>query len=262
LIFTSFLLFPIIMNYFSPYLIVEAALVGIMNGSFVVFTLLFMSSLFLGRGFCGWLCPAGGLQEISFVINNNRAGGGRGDWSKYACWTPWFAIIITFVIMAGGFNSVNVLFMMDSVISVDEPSRYFIYYIIILLLFLPSLVMGKRAACHHICWMAPFMIIGSKIRNTVGWPALQLEARTEDCKSCKRCSRNCPMSLDVTGMVQAGSMENMECILCGTCVDECPRDVISYSLRKVALVGFGAVLFIYWLLISWVFRIGWPFGPM
>ncbi|MHA2071805.1 MAG: 4Fe-4S binding protein, partial [Candidatus Thorarchaeota archaeon] len=59
LIFTSFLLFPIIMNYFSPYLIIEAALLGIMNGSFIVFTLLFISSLFLGRGFCGWLCPAG-----------------------------------------------------------------------------------------------------------------------------------------------------------------------------------------------------------
>jgi ferredoxin-type protein NapH len=73
LLFTSFLLFPIGMNYFSPYVIIDSALVGIMNGSFIVFTLLFISSLFSCCGFCDWLCPAGG---------------GRGDWAKYACWTP------------------------------------------------------------------------------------------------------------------------------------------------------------------------------
>ncbi len=75
-------------------------------------------------------------------------------------------------------------------------------------------------------------------------------------------SRNCLMSLDVTGMVQAGSLANVECILCGPCVDECYRNVISFSFRKVALLGFGIVLFLYWLLISWAFGIGWPFGSL
>jgi ferredoxin-type protein NapH len=88
LLFTSFLIFLIIMNYFSPFLIIESTRAGIMDGTFIVFTLLFISSLFFGRGFCGWLCPAGDLQEIGFAVNDNRACGGRGDWSKYVCWTP------------------------------------------------------------------------------------------------------------------------------------------------------------------------------
>jgi len=37
------------------------------------------------------------------------------------------------------------------------------------------------------------------------------------------------MSLDVNGMVQGGDMEDSECILCGSCVDVCPEDVIHYS---------------------------------
>ena len=37
------------------------------------------------------------------------------------------------------------------------------------------------------------------------------------------------MSLDVNGMVHAGTMENDECILCGECVDVCPKDVIRYT---------------------------------
>jgi ferredoxin len=30
-------------------------------------------------------------------------------------------------------------------------------------------------------------------------------------------------------MVSMGDMEHNECILCGTCADNCPEDVIHYS---------------------------------
>ena len=36
------------------------------------------------------------------------------------------------------------------------------------------------------------------------------------------------MSLDVHDMVQRADMEDTECILCGNCVDGCPRKVIRY----------------------------------
>ena len=37
------------------------------------------------------------------------------------------------------------------------------------------------------------------------------------------------MRSDINGMVQQGAMEHSECVLCGTCVDVCPKDVIHYS---------------------------------
>jgi len=40
------------------------------------------------------------------------------------------------------------------------------------------------------------------------------------------------MSLPVEEMVNLKSMENTECILCGTCVDGCKEGVISYSWGK------------------------------
>ena len=55
----SLLLFPVTMWYFSPYLIIQAASEHIMNGSFIVFCLMFVCSMFLGRVWCGYLCPAG-----------------------------------------------------------------------------------------------------------------------------------------------------------------------------------------------------------
>ncbi len=58
----SLLLFPLTLNYFSPYLIVVGASRGIITGSFIVFIVLLLSSLFLGRFFCGWLCPDGSFH--------------------------------------------------------------------------------------------------------------------------------------------------------------------------------------------------------
>ena len=59
----SFLLYPITMFYFSPYLIISAASEGLASGSFIIFTSLFISSLFFGRAFCGWMCPGAGMQN-------------------------------------------------------------------------------------------------------------------------------------------------------------------------------------------------------
>ena len=39
LIIISLLLFPVIINYLSPYIIIDGALHGIINGSFITFTL-------------------------------------------------------------------------------------------------------------------------------------------------------------------------------------------------------------------------------
>jgi ferredoxin-type protein NapH len=77
--------------------------------------------------------------------------------------------------------------------------------------------------------MAPFMIIGRWLRNRLPWPSLRLKARPAECTNCGTCTRNCPMSLDVNGMVQRAAMENGECILCGNCVDGCPKAAIRFS---------------------------------
>ena len=178
----SFLLFPVIMNYFSPYVIIDGASQGIINGSFIVFGLLLLSSLFLGRAWCGWLCPAGGLGEICQAANDQPVNGKKIDWIKWAIWVPWLVIIIVMAVSAGGYRSVN--FTLDTVngISVagdaDRPAlfAYIIYYIVVGLFAGLSIFAGRRAGCHTICWMAPFMILGRKARNLAAWPSLRLEA--------------------------------------------------------------------------------------
>ncbi|MFC1845106.1 4Fe-4S binding protein [Thermodesulfobacteriota bacterium] len=231
LILFSFFLFPAIFYYLSPVLILRASSKGIINGSFVIFILLFMSSLFLGRGYCGWVCPAAGCQEAIFAARDKKVT--RGDYVKWLVWVPWISSIALLAIRAGGYNKIDFFYMTTHGVSVGNIQGLVSYFIVLLLLIvLPAFVFGKRSFCHHLCWMAPFMIVGRKIRNNFQWASLQLQADAKACKHCHTCSENCPMSLPVEKMVQQNSMENAECILCGTCVDGCKEGAISYGWRN------------------------------
>lgn len=228
----SFLLFPITIYYFSPVLVIEGAFHGIIVGSFIVFAGLFLLSLFFGRVFCGWLCPVGGLQDFCTFIVDKPIRGGKLGWIKYLIWIPWIVLIITFLIRTGGIHQVDITYQTTNGISLVELQAYVIYYSLLGLFVILSLLVGKRAFCNYICWMAPFMIIGTKVKDYFRWPSLKLIVGQGKCIGCKLCNKNCPMSLNVFEMVSNGSMKNSECILCGKCVDCCPQKVIKYSYSK------------------------------
>jgi polyferredoxin len=231
----SLLVFPITLYYFSPALILQGASQGIVNASAIVFGLLFLSALFFGRLWCGWACPAGALQEYAEPINDKRTPGGKFNGIKWFIWVPWMGLIVALTVGAGGFHTVDPLFQLETGVTMSlpldggGPPWFMIYYIIVALFGGLAIILGRRAGCHTICWMAPFMIIGRWVRNLFKWPALRLVADPAACSNCQTCTRKCPMSLDVNGMVQRAKMEDGECILCGNCVDGCSKDAIRFS---------------------------------
>jgi polyferredoxin len=231
MLFFSFILFPITIFYFSPVLILEGASRGIITGSAVVFGVLFFSSLFFGRFFCGWICPGGGLQEIISDFRNRPARRKRINWIKYVIWVIWFGFFLFLLLRAGGVREVDVLFGTTKGISVADLMSIVIYFFFTGLIVLLSMVLGRRGACHSICWMAPFMVVGRKIGRATALPALKLNADSERCTHCSACTKQCPMSIDVTRMVDIADMNDPDCILCGSCADVCPESVIRLSFE-------------------------------
>jgi len=230
LIFISFLLFPVTIWYFSPYLIIQAASEHIMNGSFFVFVAMLIFSMFFGRVWCGYICPAGGLQECCISINPKPSKQGWKNNIKYVIWTIWMIGIITTFILGKNDVTIDFFYMTDHGVSVTEIYNYVIYYGVLFILVLPALIGGRRASCHYICWMAPFMVIGSSIGRALHLPQLHIEADSSKCVSCGRCNKACPMGLDVAAMVKEGTNGSCtECIQCGACVDECPNKVVKYK---------------------------------
>ncbi|MBO4927079.1 MAG: 4Fe-4S binding protein [Clostridiales bacterium] len=229
-LFISFLLFPITMWYFSPYLIIMAASQHVINGSFIVFCAMLLFSIFFGRAWCGYLCPAGGLQECAMRIKDTPAKQGWRNNIKYVIWVLWIAGVFTAFVLGKNGVTVNPFYMTDHGISIAEIGAYIIYYGVMLLLVLPALLHGRRAACHYICWMAPFMVIGGTLGRILHLPQLHIASDKTNCVSCKKCSQACPMGLDVLKMVQAGKTGTCtECINCGACVDGCPKGAVKYA---------------------------------
>ncbi|MCD4795248.1 MAG: 4Fe-4S binding protein [Bacteroidales bacterium] len=228
----SFIVFPVTMFWFSPVLIINGAADGILAGSATLFILLFFSSIFLGRAFCGWACPAGAIQEWLILVRPKRVSN-KFNWIKWLIWVPWLSLIVYMFILAGGIKSIQPTYMIESGISIDEPFKYIIFFIFLLIFLILSVSIGRRASCHYICWMSPFMIIGNKISNIFNIPGLRISKDIDKCTDCGKCSESCMMSLDLKTSIKYKTVFNTECILCGHCVDNCETNALRFSFNKL-----------------------------
>lgn len=237
LLMVSWLLFPLTIFYFSPYLIIEASAQGIVSASFIVFILMLAAAMVFGRAYCGWVCPAAGLQEAASAVNAAPAPSWLGR-IKWGIWAVWLAAVVAAAASAGGYSRVEPLYSIDRGVSISAPGWFYIYAVVNGLALSLAAFAGRRGFCHAVCWMAPFMVVGRRLGAALRLPALALRADAARCTGCQTCTRGCPMSLPVHQLVQAGALRGDDCILCGTCVDGCKHGVIAFTVVR-ARAGAG-----------------------
>ena len=226
-------LFPITITWLSPALpVIYAMFFGILTGAIIIFLLQFLSSLFFGRAFCAYVCMSSGFDECLKGLSYKAIKNNKINIIKYFIWAPWLITIIVSFILSGGIKEVDFFAgTVDNYMFLTAAYRYIIYFGVVLLIIILNIFIGRRAFCHSVCWMAPFMIIGTKLSDLIKLPRLRLKSNQESCIGCKQCTKICPMSLDVKTMVEAANMKNSECILCGECVDVCPKKSIEYTFK-------------------------------
>ncbi len=237
----SLLAFPATIYYMSPVVPLMAAADGVVAGSLLLFLLLFVAAHFGGRLFCSWVCPAGVIGDLATFVRTPKMNPARLHWIKYLIWVPWIAGLVLLLLRSGGVHAVQVGYATDHGLSVSGFRSLVIYLAVVGVFLILGLIVGKRAGCHTICWMAPFMIIGRFAGRRLGIPGVELRVERDECTACGRCTSACPMSLPVSSMVAAGRMEHPDCSLCGTCADECPRQAIriGWGARPPAAGGAG-----------------------
>ncbi len=226
----TFIAIPVTIFYISPIVIMMGASEGIVTGSFLLYIVLFVLSLFAGRIWCGWLCPMGACQELGSRLIKKNVKEGWPNWIKYGVTLLWIAAIANAFFAAGGVQGVDPFYGTINGISVSSVQILMMVVIIFAVIFLVAFFCGRRGFCHILCPIAGVMVLGRKIRNLAGWTALEIDADSGRCTDCLTCSEKCPAGLDVHGMVRKGTMENPDCIMCATCADVCPEGVIRYGV--------------------------------
>lgn len=186
LILLSFILYPVTFAYIACPIITEATSQGIISGGLVVFALLFLSSLVLGRLWCGYLCPSGGLQEIFNLALKRPLRTKKLDWLKYPVFIGIHDSIALAIWSAGGLKTIDLLYRTQNGISILAAGGIIAFLGPVIIITIFVLIFGKRGMCHTFCPIAVMLIIGRKIRNIVRWPALHLKAEKDRCIDCKK----------------------------------------------------------------------------
>lgn len=230
LLFTMFLLLPITLNYFSPYVIIDGLANKFLTAAFFLWLLMFVSSLFFGRAFCSYVCPYGGLQMVvDSVIQKPLKKIGWLRVLRYILGVLWLIPIVVLFFINAGKMEINLLYLTETFVSVDNVIKLIGYYVIVFVLMLLPLFLGKRASC-HLCPMSILNVTGTKLRNIFNISSLRLTSVPEGCIGCKQCNKACPMSLDVMSMVKRNDMDSLDCIMCGECCKACKNNVLKRAV--------------------------------
>jgi hypothetical protein len=131
---------------------------------------------------------------------------------KYFIWVHWLSLIVLLFAKAGGVKILDPTYMTERGVSVIGLPGYITYYGVVAVFLLPSLLGRRRLACRSICWMAPFMIIGRRIKDALPYPSLRLSARRHAARrmhSVRRVRGRLPFEGDRLRMApEASSMKN------------------------------------------------------
>jgi ferredoxin-type protein NapH len=225
----SFILMSVTFVYFSPYVMMMGLAGGVIAAGLIFWVTAFTLTFILGRVFCGYLCPMGAEQElIDRVVKIDLRVVPYLRYLKYLLAILWVAGAIFLAAGTGGLI-LDPFFAIGSGLPPYTAGMYIFLYAMMIGVFLLVLVLGRRGMCNYFCPMSVVFMAITAIKNRLRIPSLHLEADPDNCISCKKCTGACPMSLPVQEMVAADTIQNPECILCGNCVETCPKNVISFS---------------------------------
>ncbi len=183
-------------------------------------------TLFLGRFYCGWICPATFLYELN---------------TNLAAWLHWaglktgnrrfdkrikYAVLAVGLVLSAASGSVLVAAIYPPAIIGRE-----LYYVVALggfgagmVFFLATLVfdllVSRRGFCRYLC-------PGGALYSLIGrYRLLRIRRIVEDCNDCGKCNAVCEFELDP---LRDGF--GQECNNCTACIAICPTDALTFVIR-------------------------------
>lgn len=200
--------------------------------SSVVGLIILISTLFLGRLFCGWLCPLGAIQEVLHKLTNGKIKGKAKPLISDKCHNrlKYFKYIVLLINIAFAYYLIQALYMNGCpVIALANIGNYLLISGIVIFIILTLSLFIERIWCRYFCPYGALMSLVMKIGNVLKIPRLMLKINKEKCVTCELCSSNCPMQIDVD---KNSKVIDSECILCQRCKYKCPLNGIDCEFCK------------------------------
>jgi polyferredoxin len=176
----------------------------------MVTSIVILSSLVIGRVFCGYVCPPGALQELAYLAPIKKVKVLSSITVKVR-----LGVFIAMVVLAVlfSYNLTKFLGLPDLFQLMVGPG------LVIFLAIIVSSTVVYRPFCRLVC---PFGALSSLL----SWKSVYGVRRNSNCVNCGKCEKVCPPQVLKE---RAGS----ECYLCGRCLATCHKDALKYSKAEV-----------------------------
>jgi len=207
-----------------------------------MFVLWIGSSLALGRGFCGWVCFFGGLDD-----GFSRLFGKAGIKNVNPRWTCLPYAVLLLIVIASAltlapfycqwlcpFKTVTEYPQITSVKTLLQ-AVIFISLFLALVIVLPALT-RRRTQCSLFCPFGAFQSFTNKMN------VFDVRVDPDKCIHCKNCIRSCP-TFSIREETIAGGRTAMSCVKCGRCMDVCKQKAIFYHIKGAPPSGEKAEIY-------------------
>ena len=220
--------------FLSTFMAIKSVYVSLVSGTFsfaaqlpqiLLLVAVIPATVLMGRFFCGYLCSFGALGDFIWFVSRkifkkkikiDEKTDRILKYFKYAL----LVFIVVFVWTLGvvavnpDTNPWNVFGMYSSLSGWASLSGLFTVGGLILLLIIIGSAFVERFFCRYICPLGAVFAIVSKIK------IFKIKKPSEECRSCKACTKECSMGIDIYkyDVVKSG-----ECIDCMECIAACPR---------------------------------------
>ena len=203
-------------------------------------------TLFLGRFFCGWICPMGSLNQfVSGIGSESRRRTAHIASNCYKTWqiTKYFILVagllaaLCRIDLVGWIDPFSMLVRSGglSILPAAASKKYYVvfqplYWLSALLcvVFLALLAMNLRVTRF---WCRALCPLGALLGFAARWSILGLHKDEASCNRCNRCLIACQGGDDPIG---GAPWRKAECHLCLNCVEACPHGSLRFRFFRVA----------------------------
>ncbi len=185
------------------------------SGNLFALIAIIVITMMFRRVFCGYVCPIGAVSEFLRTlakdfdfkqIQVSEKLDRRLGWLRYLILAA--VLCLTAATVNLFYRNISPCYLMASINNDIKLSTYIVGGIFLVASFMISMPFCR--------WFCPFAVI----QNLFSRFGLTRIARDADsCVNCGKCSKSCPMNIDVA---HCKSITSAECIACFECVEVCP----------------------------------------
>lgn len=194
--------------------------------------------LVFDRGFCGWLCPFGGLPEamitgkkarwnLNILMRKPSTPGGFSltGLTGLKGWVEWvrygFLVFVILWSFLAGFSIINII---SPALWLKSMPVFWIGSVVVVVfaVVLPFMT-NRRWWCYILCPVGSTLSLFHKIS------LFRVKIDKRKCNECMDCVQECRYFAMTPQGVEKGGPMSGNCIKCGRCIEACPEEAIDIS---------------------------------